>query len=288
MLVNVFSWRRVYIIGIALLMFLKKTAELGRRMCVYMCNSMHTRVCTVGLMYVHVYVTAPQSKWSLPHLIWWHHRANEGSLFVPSSHFTWWLHRTNEDSLFMPLPPFIWQHHRANEGSLFMPSPHFIWQHHRANEGSLFMPSPHFIWQHHRANEGSLFMPSPHFIWWHQSKMKVHCSCHRHTSFDGTRANEGSLFMPSPHFIWWHQSKWRFIVHAIATHHLMAPEQMKVHCSCHRHTSILAFRHPSSKFVTGCTTERVLLISAHLSADIAYIGLMVSAPSVKFAKSCKY
>ena len=125
MLVNVFSWRRVYIIGIALLMFLKKTAELGRRMCVYMCNSMHTRVCNVGLMYVHVYVTAPQSKWSLPHLIWWHHRANEGSLFVPSSHFTWWLHRTNEGSLFMPLPPFIWQHHRANEGSLFMPSPHF-------------------------------------------------------------------------------------------------------------------------------------------------------------------
>ena len=60
----------------------------------------------VGLMYVHVYVTAPQSKWSSPHFIWWHHRENEGSLFVPSSHLRWWLHGANGGSLFMPLPHF--------------------------------------------------------------------------------------------------------------------------------------------------------------------------------------
>ena len=198
MLVNVLSWRRVHYWHPFVNVFKDNRWTWKMYVCIYVQQYAYACVWNVGLMYVHVYVTAPQSKWSSPHFIWWHHRANEGSLFMPSSHLRWWLHRTTQSK-----------------------------------------------WKFIVYAIAILHMMAP-------EQMKVHCSCHHLTSHDGST------------------------------------EQMKVHCSCHCHTSSLAFRHSSSKFITGYTTEGAVLISEHLSADIAYTGLMVSVPSVKFAKSCEY
>ena len=110
MLVNVLSWRRVHYWHPFVNVFKDNRWTWKMYVCIYVQQYAYACVWNVGLMYVHVYVTAPQSKWSSPHFIWWHHRANEGSLFMPSSHLRLWLHRANGNSLFMPLPYFIWWH----------------------------------------------------------------------------------------------------------------------------------------------------------------------------------
>lgn len=87
MLVNVLSWRRVHYWHPFVNVFKDNRWTWKMYVCIYVQQYAYACVWNVGLMYVHVYVTAPQSKWSSPHFIWWHHRANEGSLFMPLPHF---------------------------------------------------------------------------------------------------------------------------------------------------------------------------------------------------------